>query len=175
MVPRRPAPPWPFRSAALPLCLAAALAPAAAGPAPAAEGARTDRVEQVRWALYHRLMADILLTGVKTATEGARWSIGEVNPYPAIASDKVIAACINWDATTPDAVDWYGYAYYYDTGQSRAEYDIVKLEQLEQRANDYCAQYEATNDCFCQIVDRNGFNALRLPEWFVDSRLGGGR
>lgn len=147
---------------------------AGAGLAPAEAAERTaGPAEQVRAALYHSLMTEIMMTGVETATRNARWSIGATNPYPAIAADKVISACINWDDTTIDQVDWHGYAYFYDRSQAQPEDDAETLAALEERANGYCARYAAMNDCYCQLVDSNGRNALHLPEWFLGTHLPG--
>lgn len=151
------------------ILLLAAWLPAAAPALPAA--AEADPRAQVRAALYHTLMAEIMKTGVESASDGARWSIGEVNPYPALTGDKVISACINWDNTTLGAVDWYGYAYYYDRSGDRPTGEAARLERLEERAQAFCRRYEATSDCWCQPVDRNGRNALAVPEWFLRSRL----
>lgn len=155
------------------LLVAATLATPVAAASAAGSGSGPDPVEPVRAALYHALMAEIMTTGVETTTEQARWSIGPVNPYPALEADKVIAACIDWGETSLAAVAWHGYAYFYDRTQSRPLDDPARLAQLEARARDHCRQYEATADCFCYMVDRNGRNALRLPEWFVEANLPG--
>ncbi|WP_085126062.1 hypothetical protein [Tistlia consotensis] len=125
----------------------------------------------MRAALYHMLMAEILKTGVETATDNARWSIGKVNPYPGLKGDKVIAACVNWDKTSLDQIDWYGYAYYYDRAEPRRSGDEKHMKLLEDTAKDDCRRYEATNPCRCQVVDRNDTDALSLPEWFVRAHI----
>lgn len=161
-------------------CLLAILLTAAqAAPAKAAapESAAPESAAQLRAALYHALMAEILSTGVESASEGARWSLGPVNPYPSLRGDKVISACIDWDGTTLEAVDWSGYAYYYDRapgldrGQAPRDGGSARLKELEERAQAFCRRYEAVADCWCQLVDRNGRNALTPPEWFLRSRL----
>ncbi|SMF77792.1 hypothetical protein SAMN06265365_13818 [Tistlia consotensis] len=149
------------------LVLTVLLAPAAAR---AAEPV-ADPAQQVRAALYHMLMAEILKTGVETATDNARWSIGKVNPYPGLKGDKVIAACVNWDKTSLDQIDWYGYAYYYDRAEPRRSGDEKHMKLLEDTAKDDCRRYEATNPCRCQVVDRNDTDALSLPEWFVRAHI----
>ncbi|MEX2632375.1 MAG: hypothetical protein WD341_20800 [Tistlia sp.] len=142
------------------------------GPAAAATP-ESGPLEQVRAALYHALMAEILGTGIETASEGAARSIGPVNPYPSIQADKVVAACINWENSSLGAVEWHGYAYYYDSAQSRPQDDPEQLVKLEARAKEHCRQYEAAADCYCRTVDVNERNALELPAWFVEAHLSG--
>jgi Caspase domain len=109
--------------------------------------------------LYESLMRRIL----------ARKLGGKINPndegkdnhYMSIKELKALAACIEWEKSTPIRLEYRGFAFSHSTS-TQADAD--------ERALSSC--YRITNGCQCTIVDRNGDNALTFPPAWTEKHRG---
>ena len=84
--------------------------------------------------------------------------------YDDLATNKkVLAACINWQATGKNHVDLrYSYVYY----ESEFTERTISTSRLMGGAMNGCeiAKKERNLDCDCVAVDRNGSPVLRVPK-----------
>ncbi|SMF77785.1 hypothetical protein SAMN06265365_13819 [Tistlia consotensis] len=133
-----------------------------AKPAQAPKSAQSDAERQVTALMYHRLMAEVLRTGIRQQTQAGGSAVGEVNPYPSVTSGKALAVCVNWPKTTLDRVNWGGFAYRYG-----ATVSTEQLEALKARTLDDCRHAYAGRDCGCQLLDVDDRDVLEVPESFM--------
>ncbi len=89
--------------------------------------------------------------------------------YDDLATNKkVLAACINWQATGKNHVDLrYSYVYY----ESEFTERTISTSRLMGGAMNGCeiAKKERNLDCDCVAVDRNGSPVLRVPKSVSES------
>ena len=94
--------------------------------------------------------------------------------YDDLATNKkVLAACINWQATGKNHVDLrYSYVYY----ESEFTERTISTSRLMGGAMNGCeiAKKERNLDCDCVAVDRNGSPVLRVPQSVKRSSPTGG-
>lgn len=168
--------PLPPRAAAL--ALAAVLtAPAAVQPA-AAQTVQTEPLQtqppqalqvvpaeadrQVQALMYHRLMAEVLRSGIREQIAAGGSGAADVNPYPSVTAGKALAVCVNWRQTTLDRVSWGGFAYRYGGTVTPEE-----KQNLAARTLADCRSAYAGRDCACQLLDVDGQSVLEVPAGFL--------
>lgn len=154
--------------------LTALIALAAAIPAAGGAGAQTtqgvqslqiapdDADRQVQAVMYHRLMAEVIRTGIREQIASGGSAVGDVNPYPSVTSGKALAVCVNWEKSTLDRVTWGGFAYRYGATVTPRE-----SEELKSRTLADCQAAYAGRDCACQLLDVDGQNVLEVPSRFL--------
>ena len=94
--------------------------------------------------------------------------------YDDLATNKkVLAACINWQATGKNHVDLrYSYVYY----ESEFTERTISTSRLMGGAMNGCktTKKERNQDCDCVAVDRNGSPVLRVPKSVSESTSAAG-
>lgn len=117
---------------------------------------------QVRAVMYHRLMAEVLRTGIREQIARGGSAVGEVNPYPGTTSGKALAVCVNWEKSTLERVVWGGFAYRYGATVTPADQESLRARTLSD-----CRAAYAGRDCGCQLLDVDDRNVLEVPASFL--------
>ena len=145
------------------LFLVAGLVPAASAQNSGSQSLEVapDQAElQVRWVMYHRLMAEVLRSGIREQADGGA---SEVNPYPGMTAGKALAVCVNWQRSTLDRVVWGGFAYRFG-----AAVTAEQQTSIDARTLDDCRAAYAGRDCQCALLDSAGANVLEVPRSFLE-------
>lgn len=168
VVPVQPSPTQPHSTqpySAQPYSAQSSPAPSSQAPSSQARTLRSSpelAALQVRWVVYHRLMAEILRSSIREQVAQGGSAVVDVNPYPSVTASKALSACINWRQSTLERITWGGFAYRYGGAVAPDE-----LEDLTRRALEDCTGAYLGRDCVCQAVDVNGENVLEVPADFL--------
>ena len=82
--------------------------------------------------------------------------------YGTLPEPKVMAVCIEWDrATAPPFYIHNVFATYTGQGTDKQIFIGVLQRDAELRCNRWASSENV--DCTCQMLDKNGKNALRIP------------
>jgi hypothetical protein len=81
-------------------------------------------------------------------------------------SDKVpkaLTVCVNWDKSTADSFSGDGFANSNSTDESKTQQEVIE------RSRGICEQLKAEGKwtCECTLIDLNGVNVLKPPEWWT--------
>ena len=86
----------------------------------------------------------------------------KVPEYETLRESKVMTVCIEWDRPTPPSISIHQVFVTYEDPHT----DIpVFINKLQQDALQKCERWASSKNanCTCQMLDKNGKNALRIP------------
>ncbi len=108
--------------------------------------------DQLYESLMRRILAQKLKGNIVASDEGRDNFYRQAIAKPS----KAMAACINWEVSTPHRLEMKGFSF--ATGEANQR-------DADERALSQC--YRVTNGCSCTVIDRSDANSVAYPDTWV--------